>query len=320
MIYTGGERLAEVVRSDFVEGFHCGSVAVLGPDGDLVAAVGDVRGAVFPRSSIKPMQAVGMLRAGLKITDPADLALVSASHSGEPMHIDRVRALLAAAGLSESDLRTPPDLPLNDAHRTALIRAGIAPAPVYMNCSGKHSGMLVTCAAAGWATDDYRCPDHPLQMALRPAIEDIAGERIAATGVDGCGAPAHAMSLRALATAFLRHVTAEPGTDERQVADAMRAHPALVSGTGADDERLMLGLPGLLSKGGAEGVVAVAMPGVGAVTLKIDDGAMRARMPVLVAALRLLGLDAPVLDELSEYALLGGGVPVGAVRALPVFS
>ena len=102
-------------------------------------------------------------------------------------------------------------------------------------------------------------------------------------------------------------------------ADAMRAHPELVSGTGRDDARLMHGVPGLLSKGGAEGVVAVAVPGAGAVALKIDDGAMRARMPVLVPALRRLGVDAPVLDELAETPLLGGGRPVGSVRPLAGF-
>ncbi len=315
-IYAGGERLADVVRSGFLEGFHRGSVAILGPDGSPALSLGDVTSPVFPRSSIKPMQAVGMLRAGLKLANPADLALVAASHSGEDMHISRVRSLLASADLDPSDLRTPPDLPLNPAASKALLRSGGDAAPIYMNCSGKHTGMLLTCVANGWPTDDYRRPDHPLQQRVRIAVADIAGEEISATGVDGCGAPAHAMSLRALASAFLRHVTADPGTDERLVADAMRAHPALVSGTNADDDRLMRGIPGLLSKGGAEGVVAVAMPGVGAVALKIDDGAMRARMPVLAAGLRFLGLDAPVLDELAEFPLLGGGVPVGAVRCV----
>ena len=225
--------------------------------------------------------------------------------------------MLAASGLSEADLRTPSDLPLDTAASRAIVRSGDTAAPVYMNCSGKHAGMLATCVSAGWPLDDYRRPEHPLQVRLRSAVERISGEHVAATGVDGCGAPAYAISLRALARAFLRHVTAEPGTDERRVADAMRAYPALVSGTNADDDRLMRGLPGLLSKVGAEGVVAVALPGIGAVALKIDDGAGRARMPVLVSALRKLGCAAPVLDELAEHVLLGGGVAVGAVRALP---
>lgn len=316
MTYAGGELLAEVVRSGFLEGLHRGSVAVLDGDGVLVASAGDVHGAIFPRSSNKPMQAVGMLRAGLRLTDPADLALVSASHSGEPMHITRIEAMLAAGGLTDSDLRTPPDLPLSETARNDLLRAGGSAAPLYMNCSGKHTGMLLTCVAAGWPTEGYRAPDHPLQKQIRAAVEEIAGESAAAIGVDGCGAPVLAISLRALAGAFLRMASAAPGSDERRVADAMRAHPALVSGTGADDDRLMGGVPGLLSKGGAEGVVAVALPGAGAVALKIDDGAMRARMPVLVTALRQLGVDAPVLAELAEATIFGGGQPAGVVRSV----
>ncbi|HEX6500348.1 MAG TPA: asparaginase [Micromonosporaceae bacterium] len=315
-VYQGGEPLAQVVRSGFVEGYHRGSVVVLDATGGTVAQAGDVTSPVFPRSSNKPMQAVGMLRSGLDLADPADLALVSASHSGEPFHIDRVRKLLASAGLSEDDLRCAEDLPLSESARAAVLRAGGGKARILMNCSGKHTGMLVTCVAAGWPIDDYRSPEHPLQVRLRAAVEDVSGERVSAVGVDGCGAPVLAISLRALATAFLRLVSAAPGTDERAVADAMRAHPELVSGTGADDARLMRGVAGLLSKGGAEGVLAVAVPGVGAVAIKIDDGAARARLPVLVSALRRLGVHAPVLDEVAEFPMLGGGVPVGAVRAI----
>jgi L-asparaginase II len=314
--YAGGDVLAEVIRSGFVEGFHRGSVAVLDADGVLVAAAGDATSAIFSRSSNKPMQAIGMLRAGLALDDPADLALCAASHGGEPMHISRVRAMLSAGGLSESDLRTPPDLPISESARADVLRSGGGPEPVYMNCSGKHTGMLRTCVAAGWSTEDYPSPDHPLQKQLRTAVEDLSGEAVTAIGVDGCGAPVMAISLRGLARAFLRCVTAAPGTDERRVADAMRAHPTLVSATGADDERLMTGVPGLLSKGGAEGVLAVAVPRAGAVAIKVDDGAMRARVPVLVAALRLLGVEGPSLEELAETPVLGGGRRVGSVRAV----
>ncbi len=250
------------------------------------------------------------------MTDPADLALVAASHSAEPFHVDRVRKLLASAGLSERELRCPPDLPLSDTARVDVLRAGGGPAPVLMNCSGKHTGMLLTCVAAGWSTDDYRDPAHPLQQELRAAVEEISGEAVAAVGVDGCGAPVLAISLTALARAFLRLVEAASGTWERTVADAMRAHPELVSGTGATDALLMRAVPGLLSKSGAEGIAAVAVPGVGAVALKIDDGAARARLPVLVAALGHLGVRPPALAQLAEVALLGGGLPVGAVRSV----
>jgi L-asparaginase II len=314
--YRGGEPLVEVVRSKFVEGWHRGSVVVLDASGARTAAVGDVTGPVFPRSANKPMQAVGMLRSGLRLADPADLALVCASHYGEDFHVARVRALLRSVGLDETALRCPPDLPIGVAARAAVLATGGGPARVQMNCSGKHAGMLLTCRAAGWPLEEYGDPDHPLQLRLRTAVEATTGEPVVAIGVDGCGAALFAASLTGLAAAYLRLVHAERASVERTVADAMRAHPDLVSGTGTDDAALMRGVPGLLAKGGAEGVLAAAVPGVGAVAMKIDDGAQRARMPVLVAALRRMGLDEPVLDGLAEVPVLGGGEPVGAIRSL----
>jgi L-asparaginase II len=314
--YAGGELLAEVVRSGFVEGRHHGSVVVLAPDGEVAAWAGDVTGPIFPRSANKPLQAVGMVRAGLELPDPADLALVCASHYGEPFHVSRVRSILAAGGIPASELRTPPDYPLSEDARDELIRAGGIRSPITMNCSGKHAGMLRTCAANGWAYDDYRALRHPLQQRLAADVAELAGERIDDIGTDGCGAPVFALSLRALAGAFLRLVTAASGTPERRVADAMRGHPALVSGTAGDDTVLMRGVPGLLAKGGAEGVLAVAVPEAGAAALKIDDGAMRARMPVLCSALRRIGVTAPVVDRFTEVPVLGGGVRVGSVRSV----
>ncbi|MEU5789390.1 asparaginase [Micromonospora purpureochromogenes] len=313
--YEGGVPLVEVVRSGFVEGVHRGSVVVLDAGGAPVAGAGDVTSPIFPRSASKPMQAIGMLRAGLPLTDPADVALVSASHAGEEFHLARVEALLARAGLDGSALHCPPDLPVGEAAREAVLRAGGGPTRVQMNCSGKHSGMLLTCVAAGWPLDGYWRPEHPLQQRLTATIEEFTAEEVAAVGVDGCGAPVLAVSLTGLAGAYLRLVSAEPGSVERTVSDAMRAYPELVGGTGAEDTRLMRGVPGALAKVGAEGVIAAAVPGVGAVALKIDDGAGRARMPVLVSALRRLGVDAPVLTEYAELPLLGGGLPVGVVRA-----
>ena len=299
--------VAEVVRSGFVESVHHGSVAVLGGE-----SRGDVTRPIFPRSANKPLQTVGMLRAGLVPRDGADLALISGSHYGEPLHVRRVRDILEAAGLQEGALRCPAALPVSETARDAWLRAGGGPEPVLMNCSGKHAGMLATCVANGWPLESYLDPKHPLQLAIADAVTDLAGEPIAATGVDGCGAPVLAFSLTALAGAFLRLVTAEPGTHERWVADEMRAHPELVAGTAADDTVLMGAVPGLLAKGGAEGVVAVAMPGTGAVAIKIDDGAQRARTPVLLDELRRLGVGVPVIEEL----VLGRGEPVGEVRAV----
>jgi L-asparaginase II len=318
--YAGGELLAEVTRSGFVEGYHRGSVVVLDASGEPAAVAGDVTDPIFPRSSNKPMQAVGMLRAGLALAEPAQLALVAASHYGEPMHIEKIRGMLGRGGLSEDQLTCPADLPLAAVARDEVLRAGGEPARIYMNCSGKHTGMLLTCLAAGWPAEGYHAPEHPLQVSIRAAVEELAGEPAAAVGVDGCGAPVLAISLHALASAFLRLVSADPASAERTVADAMRANPELVSGTRADDARLIRGVPGLLAKGGAEGVLAVALPEVGAVAIKIDDGARRARVPVLVSALGRLGLRAPILDELAagaeQVVQLGRGEPVGVVRAI----
>lgn len=314
--YEGGVPLAEVVRSGFVEGVHRGSVVALDATGAAVARVGDVTSPIFPRSSNKPLQTVGMIRAGLRLGDSADLALVSASHEGEDFHRARVGGLLARAGLDESALHCPPDLPADGAARAAVLRAGGGPTRIQMNCSGKHTGMLLTCQAAGWPEEGYWRSEHPLQERLRAAVEEFTDEPPAAVGIDGCGAPVLAVSLSGLALAYLRLVQAEPGSPERAVADSIRAYPEIVGGTRADDSRVMRAVPGLLAKIGVEGVIAAAAPGVGAVALKIDDGAGRARMPVLVSALRRLGVTAPALAEFAEVPLLGGGRPVGAVRSL----
>lgn len=311
-IYANGVPLVEVARSGFVEGQHCGSVVVLDKAGAVQETTGDPVGPIFPRSSNKPLQAIGMLRAGLRLADPADLALVSASHFGEDFHLARVRALLRSGGLTEAALRCPPDLPLDE---NARIATGGIKERVYMNCSGKHTGMLLTCLAAGWAPEDYWELDHPLQQQLAATIEEFAGESAAAIGVDGCGAPVLAISLTGLATAFQRLAEGAVGSLERSVADAMRAYPELVSGTGQEDALLMHAVPGLVSKVGAEGVWAAAVPGVGAVAIKIDDGAARARGPVMISALRRLGVEVD-LPALAAPPLHGGGATVGALHPI----
>jgi L-asparaginase II len=318
MSYRGGVPLAEVVRSGFVESRHHGSVVVLDGDGKPVDAAGDVLAPIFPRSSNKPLQAVGMLGSGLTLADDADLALVCASHWGQEFHLRRVRAMLRAAGLAESALRCPPSLPLDDDARTAVLVAGGGPSAVQMNCSGKHTGMLLTCLAAGWPVEQYVDPQHPLQQRLREAMATATREPVAAVGVDGCGAPLFAASLTGLAGAFLGLVNAEPGSAQRRVADAMRAYPELVAGSAAAaaDTQLMRAEPGLLAKSGAEAVAAVAVPGVGAVALKIDDGAARARVPVLRSALRRLGVDPSLPAALATSPVLGGGEAVGVVRPI----
>jgi len=305
--------LAEVVRSGFTESRHRGAVAALAADGTQVIGVGGTTVPVFPRSANKPLQAVGMLRCRLDLEGEL-LALAAASHSGEDFHVDGVRKILSGAGLGEDSLRCPPSWPLDLDAARRLIAAGGEPSRIRMNCSGKHAAMLATCMQNGWPTESYLAQGHPLQREILRTVEEVAGERVTATGVDGCGAPLFALTLAGLARAFRAMVLATPGTPERRVAEAMRAYPEWTSGTNRDERLLMGAVPGLLVKGGAEGVVAFAFTDGRAGAVKIDDGMARARMPVVVATLRLLGAVVP--DEFATVPVTGGDAVVGAVQAV----
>jgi L-asparaginase II len=305
--------LAEVVRSGFAESHHRGWVVALEPSGAQAWSVGDADAPMLPRSSVKPLQAVGMVRCGLDLP-PDLLALAAASHSAESFHLEGVRRILERAGLDESALQNPADDPLEEWVRVEALRAGATRSPIQMNCSGKHAAMLATCVVNGWDTGTYLDPGHPLQRAVRSAIEDLTGVHAEVTAVDGCGAPLLSTTLTGLAGSFRRLVLAEPGTPEHRVAQAIRAYPEHTSGSRRDEARLLRALPGAVGKAGAEGCYVVALADGHAVALKIDDGGVRARPVVMAAALRRLGVDHPVLDEQSEHVLYGGGQPVGAVR------
>ncbi len=322
---TGPVVVAEIVRSGFVEGHHYGSLVALRPDGEVDWSVGDVTSPVLPRSCNKPVQALGMLRLGLEL-EPALLALTCASHSGEDFHVDGARQILAGAGLDESALQTPPDYPLDDAAREQIIRAGGQKAPVLMNCSGKHAAMLATCVRNGWDVSDYRRPGHPLQVAIRETFEELTGEPAVVVAVDGCGAPLLSASLVGLARAFGRLARGLGGDDRpeplaAQVAEAIRTHPSYVSGSERDERALLTAVPGAIGKAGAESCYAVALPDGRAFALKTDDGAPRVRPVLMAAALERSGvLDEPGVDADAVRAtgrvpLLGGGEPVGEIRA-----
>ncbi|GAB3702235.1 asparaginase [Amycolatopsis oliviviridis] len=303
--------LVEVVRSGFVESTHRGALVITAPDGSVRFSAGDIERPVYPRSSNKPLQAVGMLRAGLTIGDE-DLALGCGSHNGEPGHVEGALSMLSRAGLTEDALACPPAFPLHEPSMLAVAVAGKRRAA--MNCSGKHAAMLTTCTQLGWSTEDYAAAAHPLQKVIQDTIGDLTSETIETVGVDGCGAPLFAFSLTGLARSFGRLVTAMGGPD-RRVADAIRAYPWQVAGTGREDTVLMRGVEGLLSKGGAEGVHAFALPDGTALALKIDDGSARARIPLLLATLRHLGIDpGDEANDLARNAVLGGGKPVGELR------
>lgn len=311
--------VAEVVRSGFVEGHHHGSVVALAADGSIEWSVGDVTSPVLPRSSNKPLQAVAMVSAGLSLP-PDLLALACASHSGEAMHTDGVRRLLAEAGLSESDLQCPVDWPMIDSVRDAALLSGASASRVFMNCSGKHAAMLATCVVNGWDTGTYLSADHPLQRAILGIFAQLTGEPVSTVAIDGCGAPLLSTSLTGLARAF-RTLALDQTGPTRLVADAIRSHPDLVSGSTRDELALLRAIPGAIGKAGAEACYAVALPDGRAFALKIDDGGSRARPVVMTAALERSGvLDQPGVDvsavrETGRHVLLGGGEPVGEVRA-----
>lgn len=309
-----GVPLIELERSGVVESVHTGHLVVLAPDGSVRFTAGDPAQQVFGRSSLKPPQAVGLLRAGVDFA-PAELTLAASSHSGSPQHLQLIADELQAAGLTEDDLECPPDLPLGVPERRAYLAAGLTESRLAMNCSGKHAGMLLACLRNGWPVSGYLSPAHPLQRLMADTVSDLTGDPIAATGVDGCGAPLFATSLTGLARAFRRIATGE--AELRRLAEALRANPELLGGSGRAVTRLMQVVPGLIAKDGAEGVFAAALPDGGAVALKIDDGASRAAELAVVIGLRHLGVDGAALDQLGVEPVLGGGRPVGSLRPVP---
>ena len=330
---TGYVPLAAVERNGFDEGLHFGRLIALNATGEVAFAYGDVAAPMHPRSANKLMQAAGMRSLGLEL-EGQQLALSAASHWGEPKHVDAVRAVLASAGLDESALRTTPSLPEDAVARRDVLRGDGVARPIYHGCSGKHAAMLATCVLRNWDAATYLEPEHPLQVTLREYVETSIGEPVAHVATDGCGAPAWAMPLEALARVYRRAVTSrqyadylpagasEWPTDLAAVADAMRAHPEFVGGELSEVTGLMRAVPGLLVKDGAEAVYVAALPDGRAVALKIADGGFRAAQVVLVAALRALGaasepdVDVAAFEQWGLLPVLGHGQPVGRIRPL----
>jgi L-asparaginase II len=304
--------LVEVMRNGYVESVHRGRVAVTDPDGKLACSLGAEFAPIFPRSAVKPLQAVGMLRAGLDLEGKL-LALVCASHSGEPIHLAGIREILELGGLDETVLQTPPDWPLDEEAREEWIRAGWPKAAIAMNCSGKHAGMIRTAQNRGDDLASYRDPDHPTQLAIVSAIDDLASEQAGNLALDGCGAPAYAISLYSLARAYGRLVQAGDGA-EAVVSEAIRTHPEFVSGTRRDELELIRALPGLIGKAGAEATYAVGLPDGRGVALKISDGTPRARAVAMAGVLRRLGFEHETLEAQASAPVLGHGVRVGEIR------
>jgi L-asparaginase II len=298
--------IAETTRNGVVESLHFGAVVAIAADGLAAWTAGDPDVDVYPRSALKPLQAQAMHDAGFD-AELDELALAAASHSGEPQHLDVVRRILAKAGLDETALRNTPALPLSRTVAAGVLRAGGEPSALLQNCSGKHAAMLATSVTNGWDMASYLDVDHPVQKLIDAYIAAAAGG-VSHTGVDGCGAPTAMVTLTGLAFAMRALALGDTA-----VYRAMRRYPELVAGPARDDTVLMLAVPGLVSKGGAEGIHAVAHPDGRAVAVKVADGAERARLPVMLAALRSLGFD---VDAVHASPILGHGRAVGEVRSL----
>ena len=254
-----------------------------------------------------------MVAAGLDL--PVDLlAVACGSHSGEAMHLDAARRTLETVGITEADLQNTPARPYGLAACENARRAGIEPSALQQNCSGKHAAMLATCKINDWPIEHYLAAEHPLQQAITEHIAELIGGAISEIGVDGCGAPTHAFSLRRLADAFAAVAMAEG-----PVARAMRAYPELVGGTGRDITAWMQAVPGLIAKEGAAGVMAAALPDGRAVAYKISDGSNAARQAVMPKAMNLLGVDRDTIQRVvseTRVPVLGHGREVGQLSPL----
>ncbi|MGK3958847.1 asparaginase [Arthrobacter sp. R4] len=319
--------LVVATRDGLVESVHYGSAIATAPDGSTLATAGNPMAPFYPRSSLKPLQAVAMVRAGLNL--PADLlALSAASHSGAAIHRGGTQRILAMHGLTTRDLENSTDLPYGSAEREDWLRSGFHATQLTQNCSGKHAAMAATCVINGWPVKGYLDPSHPLQQLVAATITELTGEVPFARSTDGCGTPLFALTLRGMARAFGRIAVAagnaagktsdDAGTAapaaEAAVGLAMRQHPDMVAGERRDVTDLMRLLPGSVAKDGFEGIQLVGLPDGRAVGVKISDGGDRARMPATVRLLDSIGVDIAPLAGIATAPILGGGHKVGLLQ------
>lgn len=312
---SGCVELAVLERSGLVESRHIGAAVVVDHTGGVLASVGDAEATIYPRSCLKPFQALAVLRSGVSLDGP-QAVLATASHAGTPRHQQVVRELLERAEATVDDLQCPADWPYD--HGTARLAA--EPTRLMMNCSGKHAAFLLACRENGWSTEDYDALDHPLQVAVRQTVAEYTGETIDHAGVDGCGAPVFAVTLRGLATGIARLTRSATTDDDRDAGHLVRAVLAdawALDGVGRANTVTIDEL-GLLAKLGAEGVMVMGTTSGTAVAVKVLDGNLRAGT---LAALTLLVRVGAVEQEAADRVLartlapvLGGGEPVGAIR------
>lgn len=306
--------LATVERGGKSESFHHGVVTVVDGAGDVLFEAGNADRVVYPRSTIKPLQTLAVLRTGVELTD-LEIALATASHSGSPAHRDAISTFLRRHVLSEGLLQCPPDWPLSIAEKAALIAAGGEKTALAMNCSGKHTGFLAACQHRGDALESYLDVDHPLQHDIRNTIEEFTGETISHTSSDGCGAPLHALTLRGLSKGIARLLSsADPHA--KRIVSAIGAHPWALSGENTANTKVTETLGGI-AKIGAEGLVVVGLPGGITAGVKILDGSMRATTPVVLEALATVGAIGPeVVQNLRGWLdepVRGGSTVIGGL-------
>ncbi|MCS0644628.1 asparaginase [Curtobacterium flaccumfaciens] len=307
----GSVELAVLERSGFDESRHVGAGVVVDASGTVIDSVGDVTASIYPRSTMKPFQALAVRRAGALFSDE-ELVLTTASHAGTAAHQALALHMLESFDHVEADLGCPPDMPFD--RGTARTMDG--PRRLAMNCSGKHAGMLAACRVNGWDEATYLDIEHPLQQRVRAVVEEYTHETVDLVGTDGCGAPVFPLTLTGLARGFAG-VVARADDDSAALTDAVLAHPWAIDGVGRANtvtiERLQV-----LAKLGAEGVMVMGLPGGAAVAVKVLDGSQRAGTLAALALLERNGLVASdgvaeVLEATGER-VLGGGMPVGAVR------
>ncbi|MGE0255881.1 MAG: asparaginase [Alphaproteobacteria bacterium] len=327
--------LVEVTRGGMVESRHRGAVAVADAAGRLVLGIGDVAMPVYPRSSIKPIQALPLVESGaadaLGLGD-AELALACGSHHGTAAHVATVTAWLDRAGPGVAALECGPQVPASAEAARTLFAAGGAPAAVHNNCSGKHAGMIATAVHKGEAVKGYVRPEHPVQQRILGTYEQVCGLDLSAAprGFDGCSVPVIAMPLGNLAAGMARLATprslpAARAQAARRLLAAMAARPEMVEGDGSFCTEGMRATGGkVLLKGGAEGMYVAVLPALGlGVALKIHDGAKRAAEVAMAAVLRRLGaFDAAATSRLTGWFAVGlanqAGRTIGEVRPAAV--
>ena len=297
------EPMVELFREGYLESVHLGDIAAVGQDGRIIAKLGDPGMRTFWRSAAKPIQALIPFMSGAVeeygISDE-EYAVVCASHFGEEIHTRAVLSMLGKIGLTEADLSCGVHYPFSKRAANALVSAGIKPTQLHHNCSGKHTGMLMTCRKMGWSTEGYFRPDHPLQKATLDAISEIsevAKDEIG-IGVDGCSVPVFYLPLRAMALCYAKLASPDRLPSKyreaaRKVVEVMTAYPEMVGGQGGSfTTELMKAYKGrVFAKNGAEGVFCFGVPETGlGLALKIQDGAERAYQSAVIGCLDQLGI------------------------------